>query len=241
MVLTLISSEKDIYFIHLQKICSLFVKDCIDTSIPYIRLSDTVGYALELMQEYKAENLAVVENGAFVGTISENILLECDDLLKIESMQESLHQHKIFEETHLFEVLKKSVEHTTYFLPVVNADNEFIGITTPQKMLNVLVLNSSLGTGGGIMVLELETKDYSLTEISKIVESNNAMILHSMMTTSVNQHLTQVSLKINKNDLKDIQLTFERYRYTVVAVIHQSEYETQLKERFDGLMKYLEA
>ena len=219
----------------------MFAKDCIDTSIPYIRLTDTIGYALELMQEYKVENLAVVENTIFIGAISEILLLECDDLLKIDSIHDRFQQHKTLEETHLFDVLKKSTENSTYFLSVVNSENEFIGITTPQKLLNVLMLNSSLGTSGGIIVLELETKDYSLTEISKIVESNNAMILQSMMTTSVNQHLMQVSLKINKNDLKDIQLTFERYRYTVIAVIHQSEYETQLKERFDGLMKYLEA
>ena len=219
----------------------MFAKDCIDTSIPYIRLTDTIGYALELMQEYKVENLAVVENTIFIGAISEISLLECDDLLKIDSIHDRFQQHKTLEETHLFDVLKKSTENSTYFLSVVNSENEFIGITTPQKLLNVLMLNSSLGTSGGIIVLELETKDYSLTEISKIVESNNAMILQSMMTTSVNQHLMQVSLKINKNDLKDIQLTFERYRYTVIAVIHQSEYETQLKERFDGLMKYLEA
>jgi hypothetical protein len=72
------------------------------------------------------------------------------------------------------------------------------------------------------------------------VESNNAMILHSMMATSVNQNFIQISLKINKNDLKDIQHTFERYQYNVLAVLHQSEYESQLQERYDSLMKYLE-
>jgi len=50
----------------------------------------------------------------------------------------------------------------------------------------------------------------------------------------------QVSLKINKNDLKDIQQSFERYQYTVLAVLHQSEYENQLQERYDSLMRYLE-
>ena len=219
----------------------MFAQDCIDTSIPFVRLTDTAGYALELMEEYKTDNLAVVDdNAVFAGIISENILLECDDILSIDKLKENLLQHKVFEGTHIFDVLKISVEHSTYFLPVVNSENEYIGITTPKKLLNVLAMNSSLSTNGGIIVLELETKNYSLTEISKIVESNNAMILHSMLATSVNQHQVQVSLKINKNDLKDIQATFERYQYTVLAVLHQSEYETQLKERYDSLMKYLE-
>jgi len=218
----------------------LFAQDCIDTSIPFIRLTDTVAYALELMQEYKAEDLAVVDKDLLAGIVTENLLLELDDLLVIETLKENFLQYKVSEGTHLFDVLKISVENTTFFLPVVNSENEYIGITTPQKLLNNLALNSSLTTSGGIIVLEQETKNYSLTEISRIVESNNAMILHSMMATSANQNRMQVSLKINKNDLKDIQQSFERYQYNVLAVLHQSEYENQLQERYDSLMRYLE-
>jgi len=64
--------------------------------------------------------------------------------------------------------------------------------------------------------------------------------LHSMVTASAEQALIQVSLKINKNDLKEIQASFERYQYTVLAVLHQSEFEQQLQERYDSLMRYLE-
>ncbi len=218
----------------------MFVQDCIDTSLPFIRLTDKVGYAIDLMQEYKMPALAVVNDGVFTGSITENQLLEVDDLSLIESLQEDLIRDSLKEGTHLFDVIKKTSEHASYFMPVVNSEKEYIGITTPQKILNTLALHSSFMSGGGIIVLELETKDYSLTEISRIVESNGAMILHCMVATSVNQHQMQVSLKVNKNDLKDIQLAFERYRYTVLAVLHQSEYEMQLKERYDSLMRYLE-
>jgi acetoin utilization protein AcuB len=218
----------------------LFVQNCIESSTPFIRLTDKTGYALELMEEFKTDNLAVVEDALFVGTISEKVLQDSDEDLAIEDLKEQLLQQKMAEGSHLFDVLRKASEYSTYFMAVVNAENEYIGMTTPQKILDNIVLNSSLTTTGGIIVLELETKDYSLTEISKIVESNGAMILHSMMATSANQNFMQISLKINKNDLKDIQMSFERYRYTVLAVIHQSEYEVQLKERYDSLMKYLE-
>jgi len=218
----------------------LFAQNCIDTSIPHLRLHDEAGYALDLMQEYKTTSLAVVENDAFVGAITENILLECDNDLQISALEESFLQHTLKEDTHLFDILKKSKEESTYFFAVVNIDKEYVGITTPQKILDALVQHSSVATTGGIIVLELEAKNYSLAEISKIVESNNAMILQSTMASSPSQNFIQVSLKINKNDLKDIQLTFERYQYNVISVIHQSEYEVQLKERYDSLMRYLE-
>ena len=218
----------------------MFAQNCIDTSVPFLRLHDEAGYALDLMQEYKTTGLAIVENEIFIGTITESVLLECDDDLPISALEESFFQHTLSEGTHLFDVLKKSTEESTCFFAVINSENEYIGLTTPQKIMDGLIQHSSVTASGGIIVLELETKNYSLTEISKIVESNNAMILQSSMTTSVNQNFIQVSLKINKNDLKDIQLTFERYQYNVLSVIHQSEYEVQLKDRYDSLMRYLE-
>lgn len=218
----------------------MFAQNCIDTSIPFLRLHDEVGYALELMQEYKTVSLAIVEDEILIGTITENILLECDDALQIQALEESFFQHTLEEGTHLFDLLKKSTEENTYFFAVISSEKEYIGLTTPQKIMDALVQNSSVATSGGIMILEIETKDYSLAEIAKIVESNNALILHSSVATSTNQNFIQVSLKINKNDLKEVLLTFERYQYNVISVIHQSEYDVQLKERYDSLMRYLE-
>jgi hypothetical protein len=218
----------------------LFVQNCIDSSIPFLRLTDSVGYALDLMQEFKCSSLAIVENNAYLGTIQETVLLELDDVLSLQIIEENFLQQYLQEGLHLFDVLKKSIENSTYFFAVINAEDEYIGLTTPQKILDTLVQHSSVTTTGGIIVLELEARNYSLAEISKIVESNNAMILQSNMAAFANQNYIQVSLKINKNDLKDIQLTFERYQYNVIAVYHQSEYEVQLKDRYDSLMRYLE-
>lgn len=219
----------------------VFAKDCIDASIPFIRLSDTVGYAIDLMQEYKTDLLAVIEHEKLLGTLSEKQLLEIDDLQNIGKLQTFFLPYKTNENTHIFDVLKSSVEFNTFYIPVVYENDFYIGITTPQKLLQQFVQSSSVATNGGIIILELETKDYSLTEISKIVESNDAVILHSMIAVSTeNAGKIYVSLKINKIDLQAILLTFERYQYQVIAVLHESEYELQLKERYDSLMRYLE-
>lgn len=218
----------------------MFVQNCIDSSVPFLRLHDSAGYALDLMQEYKTTDLAIVENGVFLGTINENLLLECEDVIALNVLEENFSQNVLTEGTHLFDVLKKSTEKNTYFFAVLNTEDEYLGLTTPQKILDTFAQHTSATAAGGIIVLELEARNYSLAEISKIVESNNALILQSTIVTFSNQHLIQISLKINKNDLKDIQLTFERYQYNIVAVYQQSEYEMQLKDRYDSLMRYLE-
>lgn len=218
----------------------MIATQCIDNSIPFVRLTDTVGFALDLMQEFKTSALAVLNKEMYCGLITENFLLELDDTLLIDALNEHLLTYKISSDLHLFDVIKSSAEFDSFFLPVVNATNEYLGISTPQKILAAFSQNTALNNSGGILVLEMDTKNYSLTEISKIVESNNAMILHSILVSTSQANQIQVSLKINKNDLKDIQLSFERFQYNVVAVFHQSEYEHQLQERYESLMRYLE-
>ncbi|MCB0507012.1 MAG: CBS domain-containing protein [Chitinophagales bacterium] len=218
----------------------MFAQDCIDASLPFLRPEDSVFNALDLMQEYKATTLAVIENEKFLGTISENFLLEVDEQQAIGNLHTHFQTNKITPELHLFDVLKATSEFATYFLPVVSLENDYLGITSPQKIIQRLSDNASLITVGGVIVLEMEARNYSLAEIAKIVESNNAMILHSMVSSIDAQQKVFVSLKINKVDLKDVQLSFERYQYNVVAVFHQSEYEMQLKERYDSLIRYLE-
>lgn len=124
-------------------------------------------------------------------------------------------------------------------MPLVSIENNYIGITSAQKILEQFTATSALSASGGILILEMDAKNYSLTEISRIVESNNAMILQTMLSSQPN-HALRVSLKINKDDLKEIQATFERYSYNVIAVYHQSAFEFELQDRYDSLMRYLE-
>ena len=51
-------------------------QNCIDTSIPFVRLSDEVGFVLNMMQEFKTDKLAVVDKEQLLGVIDENILME---------------------------------------------------------------------------------------------------------------------------------------------------------------------
>ena len=217
----------------------MFAQDCIETSIPFVKPKDTIHFVLDLMQEFKTDRLAVVENEQYIAIVSENSLLEMDDENTLEPILEYAQTDKLTEDMHLFDVLKKCNDVNSYTVPVVTIDNTYIGITSPEKILHQFTAMSALSATGGILLLEMEAKNYSLTEISRIVESNNGMILQTMLSTQPN-HSLRVSIKVNKVDLKEIQATFERYNYNVIAVYHQSAFEYQLQERYDSLMRYLD-
>ncbi len=218
----------------------MFAKDCIDSSIPFIRLNDSVYYVLELMHEYKTDKLAIVEEDKVLGIVSEKLLLELDDHLTMEHLIHDLPTDKIFDDMHLFDVLKKCTHLHHYYIPVINADHQYLGVTSPQKILQNMSIHSSITADGGILIIELDPKNYSLTEISRIVESNQAQIINALLSKDNQSGMMHLSIKINRIDLKDIQASLERYNFNVIAVYHESEFEYQLQERYEGLMKYLE-
>lgn len=87
----------------------MFARDCIETAIPFIRLEDKIHYVLDLMNEYKTDRLAVVNNEQYIAVVSENNLLEMDDELSIQEVIDHAATDKIEENTHLFDVLKNAM------------------------------------------------------------------------------------------------------------------------------------
>jgi CBS-domain-containing membrane protein len=124
-------------------------------------------------------------------------------------------------------------------VPVLDAEEHYLGVITSAQLLSSLSSMASVAEPGGIIVLEMNTHDYTLTEIGRIVESNDAKILSSFVSSNADSTKIEVTLKINRKDLTAILQTFERFNYTVKAWYHQSEFDDDLKTRYDSFMNYI--
>jgi len=214
--------------------------DYIDPDIPFLKDSDTIQFALDLMAGNAMTDLPVVRDRKFLGIISDDVLLNLEDLsTPIGNLPLDQSNAFILEDEHVFELIRKMIEQNLYTMPVISRDGEYIGITNTQSIIRKLGSNSSLIEPGGMIVLEMNKTDYSLTEIARIVESNDALILNCFISSHENISQIEVTLKINKTDLEDIIVSFERYEYVVKASYHQSSHKEDLQQRFDSLMHYL--
>ena len=99
---------------------------------------------------------------------------------------------------------------------------------------------AAMNLPGGIIVLELNNNDYSLAQIARIVEDNDAKILGSYVTSSVDSMKMEVTLKINRVDLTSIIRTFLRFDYTIKASYQSSDRNIDvLRNNYDQFMMYL--
>ena len=124
-------------------------------------------------------------------------------------------------------------------VPVLDNDNHYIGSITlhdlAQQFSKIIATTDLLS----VLVLEVNTSNYSLSEIAYIVEANGAKVVSSYLSSNPDSTKMAVTLNINRQDLSAIMQSFYRKNYTVLASYHQSEFGDDMKKRYDALMKYL--
>ena len=217
----------------------MIAKNAIEESTPYLRITDSVQFAVELMEEFKQEHLPVLNGKELVGVVSEQQLLDTVGVDLLSELSFPLIKIAVKEHTHLFDAMKAGFESRSSILPVVNSEDNYIGLISPRSLLIKLSEFNFVRESGGIFVLEIPAHDYSLAEISRIVESNKAAVLSIATATIEGSDDLQVTVKVNTLDLTYIIATLERYNYTISNIFHQAEQIDQLKERYDALMHYL--
>ena len=218
----------------------MIARELISNSIPSLKTTDTGDKGLIWMHELNISQLPVLKNDKFLGLLSEEDIMDFNDPTgSIESNNPKLPGPFISEKAHVYEVIKLASELNLSLIPVVDDEEKYVGSITAENIIHFFATLSSINDSGGIIVLELNKNDYSLSEISRLVESNNASVLSSYVSAHRDSMKLEVTLKVNVSDPKQIIATFERFDYTVARSYQESQYMGDLKDRYDSLMSYL--
>ncbi len=214
--------------------------ELITDEIPPLKHTDTGEKALQWMDEFKVNHLSVLKNESFVGLVSEDDLLDKADLsLTLTELFNHLPRPYVKGSSHVYEVLNiASIDHLTV-VPVLDDEENYLGNISISKLMQNIASTGSIKEAGGIIVLEMSDTDYSLAQISQIVESENAKVLSSFITSNALSKNLEVTLKINQMELGRIIKALERYDYHVKASFQRNSYHDDLKDRYDELMNYL--
>jgi predicted transcriptional regulator len=210
--------------------------------LPPIKPSESCGKAIKWMNEFKISHLPVVNKNEFIGIISEEMLYDInnEDISIADSGCQLLNVF-VPSDHHIFEAMKLMSDNNLSIMPVIDKQDNYIGATTLSHIMDLTTNTTSIKEPGGVIVLEINSNDYSLAQIAQIVESNNARILSSYITSSPNSTKMEITIKINKQDLSRIIQTFNRYEYDIVESYQEnSEDEEELKSRYDHLMRFLD-
>ncbi len=214
--------------------------DLMSDMIPVLKTSDAGGKALTLMEVFKVSHLPVVDDDRLVGLISESDILDMNDPeVLIGNYKLDYGNGYVEDNVPIFDILSMASSQNLSVIPVVDAEKHYLGAISVSELILRFAENSSLENQGGIVVLRMGVKDYSLAQVAQIIESNDAKILFSYLTNIPDSAMIELTIKVNTVDLTAIIQTFNRYSYDVIGVYNaNNDMDEILDDRFDQLMKF---
>lgn len=217
----------------------MIAKDLMSYELSPLRVSDTGEEAITMMSIFHVKHLPIVSDTQFLGLMSEEIILNHDMDEAIGSYSLGLARPFALDTDHIFDVMRKMAQGRLTVIPIVNLEEEYLGLVSMEDLIHYYASSFSFSEPGSIVVISTSKPQYSLAEISRIVESESAAILSTFLTSAEDSNEVHVTLKINKQDLTTIIASFQRFDYEIVAQFSDYEYIDDLKERYDSLMSYL--
>ena len=219
----------------------MVARELISNNIPPLKTTDSGDKALNWMSDFHVTHLPIIEEGKLIGLVSEDDIFDLDQPeLPIKAHNLGLRRPFIMANEHIYEVIKKVIQLNLSVIPVVEQELNYLGVITHESLLDYFAQSASMQQPGGILIIEVNSRDYSMSEIARLVESEGASILSSLVTSRTNANLVEITLKINRQELRAIINTFQRFNYNVKASFQENDYTQSLQDRYDSLMKYLE-
>jgi len=210
----------------------------IDPSIVPLKISDSVAIAIDFFKEFSVRQLPVVQDNICIGILSlDEIEEELVDIPVLDFI--NLNYSFASNYDHIYEVMRAISEQSVTLFPIIDENNNYLGCITLASLFKNYVNCAAFSQPGSILVLEMDKKNYSLAEIARIVESENKVILSSLLSSNSESDRLEITLKLNSAQIQNLLSTFERFGYNIKATFDEEDVKDTLKNRYESLMTYL--
>jgi predicted transcriptional regulator len=220
----------------------MIVNEILNIEIAPLKVSDPVSLALTKLDLLHINKFVVVnDDNKIEGMISIETLAEVvneetplselplEDIISVPNSQ------------HLFETTRQMFANELYVLPVADADRNFLGLVRKREVLNALNEIFNLSSYGSVLTIELAQIDYTLSDIVRIIETENAKILGvAVQQPNDEMDSIRVSIKLNLEDSSVVSAALRRYGYVIISEDRSESMENNFSDRADELIRYLD-
>ncbi len=219
----------------------MLAQELISEVVPSLKTSDSGLDALNWMEVFRVSHLPIVNNKSFLGLISDV------DIYDLNKAEEPLGNHTlsyerpyVYDHQHIYDVIEIASRLKLTVVPVLGKNEEYLGLVTQSDLLQKFADLIAVHNSGGIIELELLPRDYSLAEISRIVEDTDTKILSLYVSQPVGSEKICVAIKLNRLDVLPVLNAFDRYDYSVkTTYVGDNSYDDTVKKNYEALMRYL--
>ncbi|HLT07823.1 MAG TPA: CBS domain-containing protein [Cyclobacteriaceae bacterium] len=214
----------------------------INNMIPPLKPSDRVKMGLTWMEEIRTNVLPVVEGGRFKGMITDEMIYNLNQPdMSIGDVEMDTIGCYVYGDKHIYDVLKVSSEFHLTMVAVLDRNNVYEGVVTIEDAIAAFADTLSIQTSGGVLILSMPMTEYSLYEIARVIESENAKILSSFITSDpLDENKIKVTIKVDRPELRHIKATLERFGYKVIDHYQEEVAISREQDRLGNLLRFLD-
>jgi predicted transcriptional regulator len=199
---------------------------------------ESIAVVQEFFDELTFSHFPVVEEEIYIGSIASEDIESFDSFKKVTDYRYSLEGFFARKTMIWLDVLEVFAKNNTNLVPVLDEKNKYVGYYEIGDIMKFFHETPFLQESGGIIVVKKRILDYSMSEITQIIESNNGKILGLFVSETDIENI-QITIKINLGAINEIIQSFRRYNYEIISEHFEDNYINTLKERSDYLDKYL--
>ena len=214
------------------------ITDYINNDIKAIAIDESIETVQDFFAELSFSHFPVLENGTYLGSIALDDVETFDTDKNVSDYRYTLEGFYARTNMIWLDVLEVFARNHTSVVPVLDDNNLYVGYYDITDIVKFFHETPFLKEMGGIIIVEKNINDYSMSQIAQIVESNNGKLLGLFISNVENENV-QVTVKITLGAMNEIIQTFRRYNYEIISEHQEDNYLNALKERSDYLDKYL--
>lgn len=216
--------------------------DFINNLIPPLKMTDNTQKALAWMEEIRINVLPVVDDTQFKGLVTDDLIYTLNDpTLKVGDIETEGIACFVYQDKHIYDVLRVASEHQSNMVAVLDRDLKYQGVITMEDAISAFADSLSIQSQGAVVVLSMFMTDYSMYEIARVIESENAKILSSFISVDpLDDSKIKVTLKLDKTELRHIKATLERFGYRIIDHYQEENEPDKEQDRIGNLLRFLD-
>lgn len=214
----------------------------INNLIPPLKVNDKAKMALSWMEEIRTNILPVVKDGGFLGFLSDELIYTLNNPdMRIGDFEFDSPTCFVYLDKHIYDVIKTASENGVNMVAVVDRENQYLGVVTMEDAIGAFADTLSIQSHGAVVILSMFMTDYSLFEIARIIETENAKILSSFISNDpLDDSKIKLTLKLDKSELRHIKATLERFGYKIIDHYQEEAGVSEEKDRIGNLLRFLD-
>lgn len=201
-------------------------------------LNQSIHELQKMLSHLTYSHLPIAHEAGFKGVMAENDIYCFDSEKTVEDYQYAIEHFFVTPHTNWLDVLEAFAKNSSNIMPVIDDKGNYLGYYELNDIISLFSEMPFFIEDGAVLVVEKGVKDYSFSEISQIVESNNAK-LYGIFLSNIENDLAQITLKLGTDGIINIMQTFRRYGYNILSSHQGDAYLENLQERSEYLKKYL--